>query len=218
MRTNQAVAALAMLTAAGLAVGCRVDEHKSAGGGENVKIATPFGGMTIKTADNVVAGVTGLDVYPGAQPVKKAHDEEGAADVNMSFGRFSLRVKAATYRTTDSPEKVQTFYRTSLAKFGSILTCSGDKPVGTPTRTPEGLTCDHDSGNHVVVNANEGKPETGKINLKVGSRQHQHIVSIRPENGGTRFELVALDLPGQLSFSDDDADKDSDKDKAERKQ
>ncbi len=215
MRMKQAVAALAMLAAAGLATGCRVDEHKH-GDEENVKIATPFGGMTVKTNGNAVAGETVLDVYPGAQLVKKgenSHGDDGAADVNMSFGRFSLRVKAATYRTDDSPEKVQAFYRTALAKLGPVLTCSGDKPVGTPTRTPEGLTCDNDKGNHVTIDLSKDKAE-GRIELKTGSRRHQHIVSIRPQGGGTRFGLVALDLPGQLSFSDDD----SDKEKSERKQ
>ncbi len=221
MRTNQAVAALAMLAAAGLAAGCRVDEHKNAGGGENVKVATPFGGIAVKTNGDVPAGDTGIDVYPGAQPVKKdgsGHGDDGAVDANMSFGSFKLRVKAATYQTGDSPEKVQAFYRTALAKFGPVLACSGDRAVGTPTRTPEGLTCDSSKGNHLSIH----DEESGKIELKTGSQQHQRVVSIHPEGGGTRFGMVVLDLPGHLSFSADDSDKDSDRtsdqDKAERKQ
>ncbi len=47
---------------------------------------------------------------------------------------------------------------------------------------------------------------TGKTELKAGSKQHQHIVSINPDGSGTKFGLVALDLPGHFSFGDKDAD------------
>src|ERR1700729_1950872 len=93
-------------------VGCTVDSHKQ-GDGDNVKIATPFGGMSVKTDDSAIALGTGLPTYPGAQVVKK-HGKDGqendAADINMSFGSFQLRVKAISYRTSDSPGQVLAFY------------------------------------------------------------------------------------------------------------
>ena len=43
------------------------------------------------------------------------------------------------------------------------------------------------------------------LQLKAGSKRHQHIVGFEdPENGKTRFALVALDLPTGL---DNDGDK-----------
>ena len=36
-----------------------------------MKIATPFGGMTVKTNDAAVMDGLGLPVYPGAELVKK---------------------------------------------------------------------------------------------------------------------------------------------------
>jgi hypothetical protein len=197
MRNNQTAVVAMMIAATAMMSGCRIESDKR-NGNDNVKIATPFGGMTVKTNDAVVAEGLGLPVYPGAELVKKDKDN-GAADVNMSFGSFQLRVKAASYRTQDGPDKVSAFYRKALGRYGDVIECQNDKPVGTPTRTDEGLTCDNDKENHITVN----EDMSGKMELKAGSKQHQHIVAIDPEGSGTKMGLVALDLPGH-SFGDKD--------------
>jgi hypothetical protein len=198
MRTNETLLVVAMIAGTALMSGCRIESDKR-DGNDNVKIATPFGGMTVKTNDNVVVEGLGLPVYPGAQLVKKDKDN-GAADVNMSFGSFQLRVKAASYRTQDSPDQVKAFYRKALGRYGDVIQCQNDKPVGTPTLTAEGLTCDNEKENHISVNDDM----SGKMELKAGSKQHQHIVAVDPEGNGTKFGIVALDLPGRLSFGDKD--------------
>ena len=53
--------------------------------------------------------------------------------------------------------------------------------------------------------------ESGKMELKAGSKQHQHIVAVDPEGSGTKFGIVALDLPGRISIGDDKDDKDTPK-------
>src|ERR1700733_11329253 len=146
MRTRQAAVVAMMIAATGLMSGCRIESDKK-DGNDNVKIATPFGGMTVKTNDNVVAEGLGIPVYPGAELVKKDKNN-GAADVNMSFGSFQLRVKAASYRTQDSPEQVNAFYRKALGRYGDVILCQNDKPVGSSTQTAEGLTCDNEKENH----------------------------------------------------------------------
>jgi hypothetical protein len=180
--------------------GCRVESNKQ-GDNNNVKIATPFGGMQLKTNDASVLEGMGLPPYPGATLVKKDKDN-GAADVNMSFGRFHLRVKAASYRTPDSPDKVEAFYRKALAQYGEVIKCSNDRPVGDPQSTTDGLTCDNDKKQHVAIDDDMSR----KMELKAGSKQHQHIVAINPEGTGTKLGLVALDLPGH--FLSDDRNKD----------
>jgi hypothetical protein len=187
-------------------VGCTVDSHKQ-GDGDNVKIATPFGGMSIKTDASAVEVSTGLPTYPGAQVVKdhdKDNHNKGAADINMSFGSFQLRVKAISYRTSDSPDKVLAFYRKGLARFGTVIQCANHQPVGTPTQTPDGLDCSDDGDHKAKFKTNENFSD--KLELKAGSKQHQHIVSIDPEGSGTKFGLVALDLPTHFSFGDNDSD------------
>ena len=195
MEAKKVAAVVSVIWAAGLMSGCRIESDKK-DGNDNVKIATPFGGMTVKTNDDAVEGL-GLPVYPGAELVKKDKNN-GAADVNMSFGSFQLRVKAASYKTTDSPDQVTAFYRKALGRYGDVIQCQHDKPVGSPAQTPEGLTCDNDDKNHVSVSDDM----SGKMQLKAGSKQHQHIVAIDPEGNGTKFGLVALDLPGRVSFGD----------------
>jgi len=200
-----------------LTLGCRVESNKN-GNGDDVKIATPFGGMSVKTDDSAIAQSTGLPTYPGAVLVKKKdkndHDD-GAADINMSFGSFQLRVKAVSFTTSDSPDQVLAFYRKGLGRFGSVIQCKDHQAVGTPTQTPDGLTCsDEEKDSHVHVD-NE---LTGKTELKAGSKQHQHIVAIDPKDGGTKFALVALDLPGHFSFGDKDGDKKDNGDNDEGKQ
>src|ERR1700755_1987539 len=83
-----------------LLAGCQVDSRDK-GDGKEVKIATPFGGLHLTTNDKAVLEQIGLAAYPGATPVKK-DKEDGAADVDMSFGGFQLRVKAVGFRTPDS--------------------------------------------------------------------------------------------------------------------
>ena len=199
MQARQTVAAVVALSLV-MMTGCQIDSHKD-GDNDNVKIATPFGGMQVKTNDAVVKEGMGLPVYPGAERVKKHDNDSGSADVNLSFGSFQLRVKAASYRSTDTPDKLAAFYRQALARYGDVIQCSNNKPVGTPTRTSEGLTCDNEKDKNVKVN----EDLSGKVELKAGSKQHQHIVSIDPEGSGTKFGLVALDLPVHLSADDEDS-------------
>ncbi len=193
------MAAVVMIVGTVIMSGCRVESNKH-GENDNVRIATPFGGIQVKTDDTTVLQGMGLPAYPGAMLVKHDNDH-GAADVNMNFGNFHLRVKAASYRTPDSPDKVEAFYRRVLEQYGNVIKCSNDKPVGEPTHTTEGLTCDNDN-KHVEINDDMSR----KMELKAGSKQHQHIVAINPEGTGTKLGLVALDLPGHLSHGSGDKD------------
>ena len=184
-----------------MATGCRIETHKH-GKDDNVNIATPFGGMSVKTNDSVVQGGVGLSVYPGAQLIRKVEGKDhdgGAADVNLSFGSFHLGVKALSYQSADSLNKVTAFYRQDMAKYGSVVLCRDHLAVGTPVKTQEGLGCDRGNDTGVHVSENGGEDE-----LKAGSKQHQHIVTLEPKDGGTKIGLVALELP--THFLNDDGD------------
>ncbi len=194
------LAVVAMMLALVAAQGCRVQNHKN-GDSDDVKIATPFGGMSVKTNQAAVQGNVGLAVYPGAQPVSKDNDN-GAADVNLSFGNFHLGVKALSYKTPDSPDKVIAFYRKDLARYGAVILCRDHKPVGTPAVTQDGLACNSQNGGSVQTDQ-EGR--AGE--LKAGSKQHQHVVAIDQDGAGTKFGLVALDLPGHGDGDNDQKDR-----------
>ena len=123
----------------------------------------------------------------------KKDKDDGSADVDLNFGSYHLGVKAASYQTPDSPDKVEAFYRGALKRYGDVIACRNSNAVGKPVRTFEGLTCDSHEGNHVQVNDH---PDKHSLELKTGSEQRQRIVEIEPNGGGTKFSLVALDLPG----------------------
>jgi hypothetical protein len=181
----------AMAITLALATGCKVEEHKT-GDNEDVKIATPFGGMSVKTDQSAVQDGVGLAVYPGATPLKENKDS-GSADVNFSFGNFHLGVKALSYQTTDSPDKVTAFYRKDMARYGAVIQCRDGHAVGSPDHTQDGLSCNSDHG------SKGNWDDDSKDELKAGSRQRQHIVGIEQNGSATKISLVALELPSQLN-------------------
>jgi len=194
--------------AAGLA-GCRVHVDKDANGEEKrVQVDTPFGGVHVNT-DETSASDLGLPVYPGAVAVKdKDKDGHKSADVHLGFGEWELRVRAVSYQTPDSQEKVTAFYKKALGRYGDVITCRGNSPVGTPTVTSEGLSCS-DDGKNSNVKIDQGDYGVGKdgAELKAGSKRHQHIVGFeQPKDGNTRFALVALDLPAIVDKGSDKSD------------
>lgn len=176
------------------AAGCHVQVDKAANGEDkNVKIDTPLGGLHVR-ADQTSAVDLGLPVYPGAQI---APDREGdkSADVHLGFGQFQLRVKVVTYQTTDAHDKVLAFYKNAMGRFGDVLTCDGNRPVGSPTVTSEGLTCSEDA--KVQLHGNDLED----FNLRAGSRRHQHILTLKNNGAETQFSMIELQLPMGLEES-----------------
>ncbi len=177
-----------------LVAGCTIQRNKDGDHNKDVRIATPFGGLQVKTDKKVVPAEIGLPLYPGASPKNADDSDSSAADVNMNFGNFQLRVKAATYQTPDPQEKVEAFYRDGLKHFGDVIACRGEHPIGTPVTTSQGLTCANTgTGSHIVVEEGHSSPT---LKLKAGSRQHQHVVTLYADGSGTTFRLISLDLPG----------------------
>jgi len=169
------------------ATGCKVKVDKSSDG-DNVKIATPFGGIAVNK-DQTSAADLGLPAYPGAV-TDTANDGNRSAKVDMGFGSFKLRVRVAHYRSADDRDQVLAFYRKALSEYGNVIECVGGKPVGAISATGEGLTCDHSDHDHATSHSPDD------LQLKAGSTRHQHIVAFQDgDTSPTRFTLIALDLP-----------------------
>jgi hypothetical protein len=176
------------------AAGCRVQVDKSSNGeGDNVKIATPFGGISVNK-DQTSAAELGLPAYPGSA-LETAGDGNRSAKVDLGFGSWKLRVKMAHYSTADNRDQVLNFYRKALSEYGGVIECAGDKPVGMPVTTGEGLSCDSDHSDH-DHGSPHGNYHSGDLELKAGSPRHQHIVVLHgTSTSPTHFSLIALDLP-----------------------
>jgi hypothetical protein len=195
---NATTLVVGLALAAGLA-GCRVHVDKDANGQEKkVQVDTPFGGVHVNT-DQTTAVDLGLPVYPGAVVVKGDGDHK-SADVHLGFGEWQMRVQTVSYESSDSEDKVVAFYKKALGRYGDVITCQGDSPVGTPTVTAEGLGCaDEKKGANVKINRHDYGTDKDSLELKAGSRRHQHIVGFEnPKDSKPRFVLVALDLPAGM--------------------
>jgi hypothetical protein len=172
------------------ATGCKVQVNKSGNGeNENVKIATPFGGISVNK-DQTSPAELGLPAYPGSV-LDTGGDGNHSAKVDLGFGSWKLRVKMAHFTTADNRDQVLAFYRKALSEYGGAIECSGGKPVGVPATTGEGLTCDHSDHGRAAPHGS-----SGDLELKAGSPRHQHIVIVDGANpSATHFSLIALDLP-----------------------
>jgi hypothetical protein len=188
------ILAFTALAAALALTGCRI-HHSENGDKENVAISTPFGSVNVKTNGDGAA-LTGLTVYPGATPLKDDDHDSDSADVNLSFGDFHLGVKAASYSTPDAPAKVIAFYKNDMTHFGDVIECQNDKPIGTPVRTSQGLTCEEKSHNTTHSSDHD------EIELRTGSPSAQHIVGVEPKGSGTKIGLVMLNLPKGMNSHD----------------
>ena len=197
--------ALGVALAAGLA-GCRVQVDKGANGEDKkVQVETPFGGIHVNT-DETSAADLGLPVYPGAQPVNDKNKHK-SADVQLGFGEWALRVRAVSYATSDTREQVIAFYKKALGRYGDVITCQGNSPVGSPATTTEGLSCEDDKNGKVRIGQGDYGVSKDGLLLKAGSKRHQHIVGFEDQKDSqTHFCLVALDLPAELDTNSGKSD------------
>lgn len=163
---------------------CSVNVKKSENGQDkNVDIRTPIGGIHVsKGAD---ARDIGLSIYPGARLKQEENDDnEKSANVNLSFGSFGLKVVAIEYESDDAPDKVISFYRNELRRYGVVVECHTHKHGGNVSiknrghSDSESLSCDDDGGSNVE--------------LKTGTKRNQRVVAIEPRDKGCKFALVRV--------------------------
>jgi len=177
---------------AALALTACVNVNKN-GNGDNVDVKTPFGSVSVRT-DQVKPEDTGLNVYPGATLVpRKGHDND-QANVNISSPWGELKVVALNYHSDDSPEKVLEWYRQDLnKKYGKFLECKGMEVSfhGHKESDSNQLTCGSERGN----GRNYGDSNT--VELKTGIDDKQHVVAVKPENGGSNIALVYVQKHGE---------------------
>lgn len=180
-----------------LAIGCHVQVDKGKNGDDkSVRVDTPLGGLHVRS-DQTTATDLGLPVYPGAH-VAPDKDGDKSADVHLGFGKWQMRVEVVSYDTPDPRDKVTDFYKSALGRFGDVIECQGNRPVGKLSITSEGLSCSEDGHAKVQIN---GMNDDSGLTLRAGSRRHQHIFALKNSDEGTRFALIELQLPSGLAES-----------------
>jgi hypothetical protein len=182
---------LALMSASLLALAlsaCSINVQKEPNGQDKkVDIRTPLGGIHV--SNQAAASDIGLPVYPGARLKPNRTDNDNkSANVNISGFGYSLRVVALQYESEAAPSKIVSFYDDQLKKFGDVLVCHTshldvNADVKGWDKDSHELTCEGSAG----VN----------IELKVGTKENQHIVAVEPEGKGSTFSLVYVRTHGK---------------------
>jgi len=183
------VLALGLATlAAVLLPACSVNVKKEQNGEDKqVDIDTPVGGIHVSKDANVAD--VGLAVYPGARLKQNDHDgNDKSANVNISSFGFGLKVVALEYESDDSPDKLVAYYKDQLKKYGKVLECHTshfevNSDIKDSDHNSHELTCEQSHGSDTE--------------LKVGTKENQHIVAVESDGKGSSFSLVYVRTHGK---------------------
>lgn len=185
MRTIELIAAVALLA---IVAACSVNVKKEKNGQDKqVDVRTPMGDIHVsKDAD---PNDVGIPVYPGAHLTQRDDNgDDKSANVNISGFGYSLKVVALEYESNDGPGKVVDYYKDQLTKYGKVLVChTSHMDVNSDLK-------DHDSGSHEL--ACDGSSGV-TVELKVGTKENQHIVAVEPEGNGSKISLVYVRTHGK---------------------
>jgi len=177
---------LLMASLAALLLGaCSINVDDKDKQNPKVDIHTPIADVKVNTDEK--AADNGIPVYPGAHLRPTENGDKHAANVNIGAMGYGLKVVAAEYETDDSPEKVKAFYQDKLKTYGNVLVCNG-----------------HSGGSDIHI---ESKDADTTLNckgvhgegweVKSGSSENEHMVSIEPRGSGTRFGTVWIQAHGK---------------------
>ncbi|HYG97589.1 MAG TPA: hypothetical protein VD837_00550 [Terriglobales bacterium] len=174
--------AIAIFASLLLLVSACTVQKQGKGENENVKIETPVGGLNVNTSD-VNPSDVGVAVYPGARLKPDGEGEHSRANVNVSSSLFGVKVVALNYVSDDPPQKLIDFYKKELAKYGEVLECKNGV---------------HEESDQLKCNE-KPRHDRDKLELVVGTKERQHIVSVKPDGKGSEFGLVYVQVRGKES-------------------
>lgn len=187
-RTTLVLAIVTIASALLLLGGCSVNVDDKDKNGK-VDIKTPFANLKVDSDEKSVDN--GIPVYPGAhlRPAEKDGDNH-SANINIGAMGFGLKVIAAEYETNDSPEKVKAFYQDKMKSFGATLVCKGHGNEGSDVKLDS-----HKKDGDKKLNCDDTSGDGWEI--KTGTDDNQHLVSIEPNGSGTRFGTVLIQMHGK---------------------
>ena len=133
---------------------------------------------------NASAKEVGLPVYPGSRRHKDDSDDSAALQLGAWGGSSGFKIVVLKMESDDAPGKVTAFYRKALSKYGKVLNCSDSATPAEKDKSSNGLDCDSDH------------PEKGETVLKSGTKEMQHIASVKTNGNGSVYDLVYVEAKG----------------------
>jgi hypothetical protein len=186
-RFHKAFGFVMVIAAMMLLPACSLNVKKEKNGQDKqVDINTPLGGLHVSKGANPED--VGIPIYPGSRLKMKDSGDDKSANVNISGFGFGLKVVALEYESNDAPTKVVAYYKDQLKKYGNVLVChTHHLDVNADMK-------DRDHGSHELTCED---PNGSNIELKVGTKENQHIVAVEPEGNGSSFSLVYVRTHGK---------------------
>jgi hypothetical protein len=169
-----------------LLTGCSIHVDDKDKNNEKVDIKTPFANLNVNTDEK--AADNGIPVYPGARPRPKSDGDSHRANVNIAGIGFGVKVIAAEYLSDDSPDKLKNFYEDKLKRWGDVVVCKGHNDHGSGYEH-------HGDNGKAKVNCSDSSGDGWEV--KVGTNDNQHLVSIQPDGKGSRFGTVLIQIHGK---------------------
>jgi hypothetical protein len=133
---------------------------------------------------NASAKEVGLPLYPGSRRHKDDSDDSAAVQLGAWGGSSGFKIAVLKMESDGAPEKVTAFYRKALSKYGKVLNCSDSATTVEKDKSSNGLDCDSDH------------PEKGETVLKSGTKEMQHIASVKTNGNGSVYDLVYVEAKG----------------------
>lgn len=140
-------------------------------------------GAGVVVSGKASAKDVGLPIYPGSRPHKDKEEDSSAANLGLWGGGAGFKLAIVKMETSDSPEKVASFYKKALSKYGNVLDC---------TKPSTGAANSDKDDSSKTLTCGDDKPEKGGMLFKAGTKETQHIVGIQPNGQGTLYQLVHL--------------------------
>lgn len=134
---------------------------------------------------NASAKEVGLPLYPRSRRHKDDSDDSSSMQLGAWGGSYGFKIAVLKMESDDAPDKVAAFYRKALSKYGKVLNCSDPGAAAAQKDKPSnGLDCDSDHA------------EAGETVLKPGTKEMQHIASIKTNGSGSVYDLVFVEAKG----------------------
>jgi hypothetical protein len=184
------VAAISSLAISGIPLAAAQNSNSSQD--KHLDIQSSAGDLHLGT--DADARKAGLPLYPGAKP---QHDENNSnANIGLLTDAFGIKLVVAKYASGDDAGKIADFYREQLKKFGKVLECHTHRSTDEAHADID----DNNDSKHKDKSLKCEGDNTGPVTeLKVGTEDNQHVVSVEPDEGhaGTKFTLVYVHTRGK---------------------
>jgi hypothetical protein len=158
---------------------------------DNFDVRSSVGDLHVgKDAD---AQKAGFSLYPRARP--KHEKDNDPLNLGILTEAFGIKLVVAKYESDDAPDKIVAYYRNKLKRYGKVLECHSRKD-------DDHFNIDNDKGDDKNGSKElkcEGENSGPVTELKVGTEDHGHFVSIEPgdKGKGSTFSLVYVYARGK---------------------